>query len=152
MHINYWNRKYGKKKTAFLVLPQSSFFHFFLSQEGVLRVFVVEKCLLGVCAWACVCMGNRTRCEHYANASHKHSFNSPYMHLSCLWVHLFRSYIQYISHACVCVYLYAVQLSVMWITVQVECCVDSLGVTEAVAACYKRWVFTTSKQNKKNPQ
>lgn len=53
---------------------------------------------------------------------------------------------------CVCVYLYVVQLSVMWITVQVECRVDSLGVTEAVAACYKRWVFTTSKQNKKKTQ
>lgn len=103
MHINYWNRKYGKKNSlsCFASIKLLSFF--FLSQEGVLRVFVVEKCLLGVCACACVCMGNRTRCEHYANASHKHSFNSPYMHLSCLWVHLFRSYIQYISHACVCV-------------------------------------------------
>lgn len=57
----------------------------FFIQESTLRVVEDANVLMSV--FLCVCvyekeMGDRKCYEHHANASHKHRFNSSYMHLA----------------------------------------------------------------------
>lgn len=104
----------------------------------------MESSLGHKCAYDCVyvCMRRRQDTESAMSTMQMPPINTALTALTCIqlpfeYIHFAHIYIS----RCVSVECNAG-----------ECCVDSLGVTEVVAACFERQVFTRSEHNKKQIQ